>query len=76
MQPCLAWQDVRGFVRAYAKLLKIDATPLVAMIAGEQITPTQPLEREAAQPSAPFSDNRLMSAGHRRSSPKTMAGVR
>ncbi len=64
--------SVRGFVRAYAKLLKIDATPLVAMIASEQITPTQPLEPKRHLAAAPFSDNRLMSASHRRSSPKTI----
>ncbi|HSY28202.1 MAG TPA: RodZ domain-containing protein [Burkholderiaceae bacterium] len=64
--------SVRGFVRAYAKLLKIDATSLVAMISSEQITPTQPLEPKRHLAAAPFSDNRLMSAGHRRSSPKTI----
>lgn len=64
--------SVRGFVRAYAKLLKIDASPLVAMIASEQITPTQPLEPKRNLAAAPFSDNRMMSSGHRRSSPKTI----
>lgn len=64
--------SVRGFVRAYAKLLKIDADPLVSMIASEQITPTQPLEPKRSVSSAPFSDNRLMSSGRRRSSPKTI----
>jgi cytoskeleton protein RodZ len=58
--------SVRGFVRAYAKLLKIDAEPLVAMIAGAQITPTQPLAPRRSLPSTPFSDNRLMSTGVRR----------
>ena len=64
--------SVRGFVRAYAKLLKVDAVPLVAMIASEQITPTQPLEPKRHLAAAPFSDNRLMSADHRRSSPKAI----
>jgi cytoskeleton protein RodZ len=64
--------SVRGFVRAYAKLLKIDATPLVAMIASEQITPTQPLEPKRQLAAASFSDNRMMSADHRRSSPKAI----
>lgn len=64
--------SVRGFVRAYAKLLKVDATPLVAMIASEQITPTQSLEPKRNVAATPFSDNRLMSASHRRSSPKTI----
>jgi cytoskeleton protein RodZ len=64
--------SVRGFVRAYAKLLKIDATPLVAMIASEQITPTLPLEPKRQLAAAPFSDNRMMSTDHRRSSAKTI----
>jgi len=64
--------SVRGFIRAYAKLLKIDATPLVAMIASEQITPTQPLEPKRNLAAAPFSDNRLMSSSHSRTSPKTI----
>jgi cytoskeleton protein RodZ len=60
--------SVRGFVRAYAKLLKIDAEPLVAMIASEQITPTQPLEPRRNLSSTPFFDNRLISTRGRRSS--------
>jgi cytoskeleton protein RodZ len=49
---------VRGFVRAYAKVVKLDATPLVAMI--EVVSPTSP---EAAPPrkerAAQFSESRL-----------------
>lgn len=49
---------VRGFVRAYAKVVKLDATPLVAMIA--VVSPTSP---EAAPPrkelAAPFSESRF-----------------
>ena len=64
--------SVRGFVRAYAKLLKIDAAPLVAMISSEQITPTQPLESQRSVPLTPFSDNRFMLTGHRRHSSRTI----
>ncbi|SEN29546.1 cytoskeleton protein RodZ [Duganella sp. CF517] len=49
---------VRGFVRAYAKVVKLDPTPLVAMIA--VISPTSP---EAAPPrtqrAAEFSESRF-----------------
>lgn len=48
----------RGFVRAYAKVVRIDPTPLVAMI--EVVSPTSP---EASPPrkevAASFSDSRL-----------------
>ncbi|HEY5801698.1 MAG TPA: helix-turn-helix transcriptional regulator, partial [Burkholderiaceae bacterium] len=33
---------VRGFIRAYAKILKIDAAPLVAMIEVQTVAPTEP----------------------------------
>jgi cytoskeleton protein RodZ len=51
---------VRGFIRAYAKLLKVDSAPLLAGLGGEtvlahdSITPRQPL-------SMPFSETRLPS---------------
>ncbi|MBV8634392.1 MAG: DUF4115 domain-containing protein [Burkholderiaceae bacterium] len=51
--------SVRGFVRAYAKLLKVDADSLVGMIASEQIVPNQPLEPKPNLSSTPFSDSRL-----------------
>jgi cytoskeleton protein RodZ len=54
--------SVRGFVRAYAKLLKVDADPLVALIANEQIVPNQPLEPKPNLSSAPFSHSRLNGA--------------
>src|SRR5471032_1221555 len=51
---------VRGFVRAYAKVVKLDATPLVAMI--EVISPTS---HEAAPPrkeiAATFTESRFPS---------------
>jgi cytoskeleton protein RodZ len=58
---------VRGFVRAYAKVVKIDATPLVAMI--EVVSPTS---HEAAPPrkeiAASFSESRFPSMTGRSSS--------
>ncbi|HEY8027031.1 MAG TPA: RodZ domain-containing protein [Burkholderiaceae bacterium] len=60
--------SVRGFVRAYAKLLRIDANPLVALIAAEQITPNLPLEPRPNVKAAPFSESRL-SGGSQRNSP-------
>jgi cytoskeleton protein RodZ len=63
--------SVRGFIRSYAKLLKIDASPLIAMIAGEQAAPIQQLEPKRSLSTMPFSDNLLMS-DDRRSSARTM----
>jgi cytoskeleton protein RodZ len=50
---------VRGFIRAYAKILKIDATPLVSMIEVETVAPKEPhhlpsdLSRKMAQSGIP-----------------------
>jgi cytoskeleton protein RodZ len=59
---------VRGFVRAYAKVVKIDATPLVAMI--EVVSPTS---HEAAPPrkdvAATFTESRFPSMTGRSSGP-------
>lgn len=55
---------VRGFIRAYAKLLKMDATPLLAMLATEALPP--PIESLHSRPqlATPFSDTkRLTSKG-------------
>lgn len=54
---------VRGFVRAYAKLLKVDAAPLLAMLGGEtvlshKVAPGKNLE-------TPFSEKRLPSMSDR-----------
>jgi cytoskeleton protein RodZ len=61
----------RGFVRAYAKIMKLDAAPLVAMI--EMETPA-PVENSAAavrreQKPASFSQSRFPSHGRRSSLP-------
>ncbi|HEX8956919.1 MAG TPA: RodZ domain-containing protein, partial [Burkholderiaceae bacterium] len=65
--------SVRGFVRAYAKLLKVEADPLVALIASEQIVPNQPLEPKPNLSSAPFAHSRLNGAPNRGNSLKGMA---
>lgn len=57
---------VRGFVRAYAKLLKVDAAPLLASLGGETV-----LVHESIQPrktlATPFSEARLPSMTERQS---------
>ncbi|OEZ95875.1 RodZ domain-containing protein [Duganella phyllosphaerae] len=66
----------RGFVRAYAKVVRIDATPLVAMI--EVRSPTSP---EVSPPrkeiAATFSDTRmpLMKSRHSHTGAWVMGGV-
>jgi cytoskeleton protein RodZ len=50
--------SVRGFIRAYAKLLKVDATPLIAMLATESAPPPiEPLHSRRPL-TAPFSDEK------------------
>ncbi len=51
----------RGFVRAYAKLLKIDPTPLVAMMADAPAAPAESIELRRAL-SATFSESSLPTA--------------
>ncbi len=55
---------VRGFIRAYAKIVKIDATPLVAMIEPDPPEPLvlQPAPREKK---ATFSETRFPNMGDR-----------
>jgi cytoskeleton protein RodZ len=55
---------VRGFIRAYAKVVKLDAAPLVAMIAPDQPEPaeSQPVRREKP---ATFSEVRFPTSGDR-----------
>jgi cytoskeleton protein RodZ len=55
---------VRGFIRAYAKVVKLDAAPLVAMIAPDQPEPSesQPIRREKP---ATFSEVRFPTSGDR-----------
>lgn len=55
---------VRGFVRAYAKLVKLDAAPLVAMI-GDQDVPVSTLPPVRRDLAMPFSEVRLPSMRRR-----------
>ncbi len=55
---------VRGFIRAYAKLLKVDAVPLLAMIGGETVLAHAPLAPHKTL-AAPFSEARLPSMSER-----------
>ena len=61
----------RGFVRAYAKLLRIDATPLLAAM-GAATEAILPSNRGAA---APFSDAKRSTFGKKRSNGKLVFGL-
>jgi cytoskeleton protein RodZ len=66
---------VRGFIRAYAKLLQVDAAPILALVKGDSGTANVlPPPRSAM--SASFSDTQLLSESRRRGFPiKLIAGV-
>lgn len=49
---------VRGFIRAYAKLLKVDPAPLLAVIGDETMAANEPLTTGNTL-AAPFSESRL-----------------
>lgn len=55
---------VRGFVRSYAKLLKISAAPLLVKLGGETVLSNESLAPKAGL-STPFSEARLPSMGDR-----------
>jgi len=55
----------RGFVRAYAKLLKVDAAPLLADLGGETVLVHEPLAPQKSL-STPFADSRLPSLTEQR----------
>ncbi|MBV8666932.1 MAG: helix-turn-helix domain-containing protein [Burkholderiaceae bacterium] len=57
--------SVRGFVRSYAKLLKIDANPLVATIGEQQPTPVVQLEPKQGLAAMPLSKNLPVTVGRR-----------
>ena len=63
--------SVRGFIRAYAKLLKLDAAPLIATISPKTVAPNETIIVRRALPSTPFSDNRSLSS-RRRSLPSKL----
>ncbi len=54
--------STRGFVRGYAKILKIDAAPLLKMMANEPATLSEPVQQRRVL-SEPFSETRLPSMG-------------
>jgi len=49
---------VRGFIRAYAKLLKVDVAPLLATLGGETVLVHKPIAPDKSL-STPFSETRL-----------------
>ena len=60
---------VRGFVRAYAKVVKLDATPLVAMIEVEVPTPDPAPAPRRDLSQASFTGSRFPSMGERSAKP-------
>jgi cytoskeleton protein RodZ len=64
----------RGFIRAYAKLLKLDPAPLMAQIGGgPQATDPLPLRRTI--PATSFQPNRLASSSRERKPGKIIFGI-
>jgi cytoskeleton protein RodZ len=63
---------VRGFIRAYAKILKMDADPLIAMIAVDTMASVMPVGREL---STPFLELRLPSFNRRGMRSKLIVGI-
>jgi cytoskeleton protein RodZ len=55
---------VRGFIRSYAKLLKIDAAPLLAQLGGETVLASESLKPKEGL-ATPFSEARLPSMSER-----------
>ncbi|MEA5097793.1 MAG: DUF4115 domain-containing protein [Burkholderiaceae bacterium] len=67
---------VRGFIRAYAKVLKADPAPLVAMVPEEKVPETQNLAPTWRGMSTPYSETRLPTLGrHNPASGKWMMAV-
>lgn len=67
--------SVRGFIRAYAKLLKLDATPLIAIISPESVAPTESVVVRRVLSSAPFIENRSLSSRRRGWPSKLFVGI-
>ncbi len=63
--------SVRGFIRAYAKILKIDAAPLLAMVTSETANLGEPMSQRRAL-SAPFLESRLPPMGKQGLSSRSM----
>jgi cytoskeleton protein RodZ len=67
--------SVRGFIRAYAKLLKLDAAPMIATISPELAPPSESVVVRRALPSVPFIENRWLSSRRRGLPAKLFAGL-
>ncbi|MFJ7565948.1 helix-turn-helix domain-containing protein [Herminiimonas sp. NPDC097707] len=65
---------VRGFIRAYAKVLQTDPAPILAAVIGDTAVPPV-LQPERNTLSASFSETRLSPSGSRGLSSKTVMGV-
>jgi cytoskeleton protein RodZ len=63
----------RGFIRAYAKLIKLDPAPLVALMPGE-VTPMESIQLKQALAGS-FSGSSLPTAANGGSFPKWLAGA-
>jgi cytoskeleton protein RodZ len=60
---------VRGFIRAYAKLLRIDAAPLLQAVASEVTSPEAIAPLRRALPNMRFAENRLSAPAGKTSLP-------
>ncbi|OGB23412.1 MAG: hypothetical protein A3I66_01750 [Burkholderiales bacterium RIFCSPLOWO2_02_FULL_57_36] len=55
--------SARGFIRSYAKLLKVDATPLLQIVAKEATTAEDAVPLRRALPAIRFAESRLSPSG-------------
>lgn len=66
---------VRGFIRSYSKVLRVDPAPILAAIKEDAATVVPSvLPPERSPLSASFSETKLLSSGQRGVSPKTIIG--
>lgn len=65
----------RGFIRAYAKLLKVDAAPLLANMADQPAATDESTALRRTMPSTPFFEASLQSRTQRSLKRKYIAGV-
>jgi cytoskeleton protein RodZ len=63
--------SVRGFIRSYAKLLGVDAAPLLQVVAKEATPAEEAVPLRRALPPIRFPENRLSSPSRRRLLPRT-----
>jgi len=67
--------SVRGFMRAYAKLLQIEPEPLLAAVAHETSALDEALPLRRALPAKPFADSRLFPNERKRKWPLVVLGL-